>query len=113
MPALLMSDSEVAEVQRRLVERDPELDLPRAVPRLIATLHERQAEAQRAKEAMLLAQAEVAEVTRRLEAIGVGVTRRDAVIKAARRSAAGVAAAMADAQRVYAAYDRGDVVIPA
>ena len=111
MPALLMSDAEVAEVQRRLIERDPQLDLPRAVPRLIATLHEREAEAQTARTDLMRARAEVADTERRMERLNVEIERRGAVLAAYRRAGVAISGALLEADRVVASYERGDIVI--
>lgn len=111
MPALLISAAEVAEVQRRLVERDPTLDLPRVTPRIIAALYDREAEVQTSRSELAAARAEIAEITRRYEAVYVEISRRDAVVDAARRLLGELAEAAMPLEDVLSQYDRGNVVI--
>lgn len=111
MPALVMGDAEIAAVQRRLSERDPQLDLPRAVPRLIATLRERESELRRAQSELAQARSDVMDTERRMEKLHVEIERRGAVLESYRRCELAIAAALIDADRAMNSYERGDVVI--
>jgi hypothetical protein len=102
---------EVAEIESRLQNRDPQLDLHRAFPNLIATLRARDAEIRGQLDRVVFAERELRETLERFEGLQIEVTRERAVIESTRRLLAAMVAAAAASEDVLRQYDAGAEVI--
>ena len=109
--ARILAPVEVAEIESRLQNRDPQLDLHRAFPHLIATLRARDAEIRGQVDSVVKAQQELRETTERYEALQLQMTRERAVLEASRRLLASVATAGASFAGVVADFDSGKTVL--
>jgi hypothetical protein len=109
--ARILAPVEVAEIESRLQNRDPQLDLHRAFPNLILTLRARDAEIRGQVDSVVKAQQELRETTERYEALQLEMTRERAVIEAARRMLASVGTAGASFAGVVADFDSGKTVL--
>lgn len=109
--ARILAPIEVAEIESRLQARDPQLDLHRAFPNLIATLRARDDEIRGQLDRVVFAERELSQTTERYEALQLEMTRERAVLAAARRMLSGVATAGASFSGVLQDFDAGKAVL--
>lgn len=108
----VVTEAALAEIERRLRDRDDTLDLHKAVPDLIKAIRDRDARVLGLQAELNACQNEVADRDQRLERAQLAITRQDAMIKILRERMLADRATHALAEAALEAFDRGAVVIP-
>jgi hypothetical protein len=106
----VLASVEVDEIEQRLANRDPSIDVGRLLPQLIATIKARDAQISAQQSGVVRAERELAELQSRFDDLQIEMTRERAVIDAARLFRASLDPTSRAFENVLRAFDAGDIV---
>jgi hypothetical protein len=107
----VLASVEVDEIDQRLANRDPSIDVGRLIPQLITTIRARDSQLTGQSGTVVRAERELGELQSRFDELQVEMTRERAVIEAVRLYRASVEPSLRALEMVLRDFDAGKMVL--